>query len=432
MTRDTELADVSQAPTSPPGTSTRTLPFSIRWRDLLIVVLAFVGDLIFLGLFTTGLHSRHGGAPVSPAVAMLMVAVMASSLLWRWRAGLPVLIYVLTITVGLVLWVQEALPIVCVLVALYAAAREATRRTAPLVLGVTLTAVALSTTVVITHEGVRQLDFIDVALPTGVLVSVMMGVWIFARREQAASRTAQALATQLDAQAAIATRAERERIARELHDILAHSVSAMMMQAAGARALGHTIAEEQPPDDRVRTILEVLSGIETTGSQSLRELHRLLGTSTSSVLELDASGPSEPPGLAQLDDLVRTARHSGLVVDVHRSGTPGDLDPSVGMAAYRTVQESLTNALKHMGRGTAVDIDETWNEQEVKVQVRCRGGHDGTRVDAPNGGMGLRGLRERVDLAGGSFEAGWVGDKFVTTAVLPQSGGRSGAREEEA
>lgn len=433
MKRDTEPTAVAQDRITV-GSGTRpatTAPFHIRWSDLLVVVLAFVGDLMFLGLFTTPLHSRDGGVPVSPAVAMLVVAVMATSLLWRWRAGLPVLVYVLAITLGLIMWVQEALPIVCVLVALYAAAREASRPTSRVVLGLGLFAVVLATSAVVTREGARELRFIDVALPAGVLVSVMLGVWVFARREQAASRTAKALATQLDVHAELATRAERERIARELHDILAHSVSAMMMQAAGARALGHTVAEEQPSDERVRIILEALNSIETTGSQSLRELHRLLGTSGSSVLELGVPGPSDPPGLAQVDDLVRTGRRSGLIVDVHRTGTPGELDPSVGIAAYRTVQESLTNALKHLGRGAVVDIHECWDEQEVQVQVRCRGGHGGIQVDAPQSGLGLRGLRERVDLAGGSFEAGWVGEEFVTTAVLPQSRARSGAREED-
>ncbi|WP_131106044.1 sensor histidine kinase [Ornithinimicrobium sufpigmenti] len=432
MNRDSELAAVAQgAVTFSREAPSGTLPFGIRWRDLLIVVLAFIGDLFFLGVFTNELNTRHGDAPVSPVVAVVVVAAMATALLWRWRAGFPVLVYVLAITVGLILWVQESLPIICVLVALYAAARDASHRTAALVLGVGLGAVAISTAAVVSNDGVRDLQFSDVALPAGVLASVMLMVWIFARREQHASRRAAALATQMDAHAELATRAERERIARELHDILAHSVSAMMMQAAGARALGHTVADEQPPDERVQTILEALSSIETTGSQSLRELHRLLGTSVSAAPELEVAGPSEPPGLAQLDDLVRTGRRSGLMVNVHRTGTPGELDPSVGIAAYRTVQESLTNALKHLGRGAVVDIHECWDEREVRVQVRCRGGRDSMRVDAPQGGLGLRGLRERVELAGGTFEAGWLDDQFVTTALLPQSAARSGAREEE-
>src|SRR5699024_9749793 len=101
--------------------------------------------------------------------------------------GLPVLVYVLTITMGLILWVQESLPIICVLVALYAAAREASRRTSMLILGLGLVAVAIVTTAVVTEDRHRALTFIDVALPAGVLASVVLGVWTFARREQAAA-----------------------------------------------------------------------------------------------------------------------------------------------------------------------------------------------------------------------------------------------------
>ncbi|QFG69787.1 sensor histidine kinase [Ornithinimicrobium pratense] len=433
MTRDTELAAVGpDAATSPPATPSGGWPLGIRWRDLVVVPLAFGADLMFAGYFTDGLYTRLSGTPASPVLVIAIVAIMALALFWRWRAGLPVLIYVLVITAGLALWLREAQPTICVLVALYAAARHATRRTARLVLALGLIGMAITTAVVVGYDGYQDVKFWQVAFPAGVLTSVVLGVWFSARREQLAAGRAAELSSQMNARAELATRVERERIARELHDILAHSVSAMMMQAAGARAMAQTVTLGQAQDERVQqSILDALSSIENTGSQSMRELHRLLGTSVSSSLGPEASGPSEPPSLADLEDLVRTGRHSGLIVEVHRTGTPGELDPSVGIAAYRTVQESLTNALKHLGRGTVVDIYESWGEDEVQVQVRCRGGNDGLRLNAPRGGHGLRGLRERVDLTGGSFEAGWVGDEFVTTVVLPQSGARSGAREDE-
>ncbi|MDO5741217.1 MAG: histidine kinase, partial [Ornithinimicrobium sp.] len=225
---------------------------------------------------------------------------------------------------------------------------------------------------------------------------------------------------------------ERQRIARELHDILSHSVSAMMMQAAGARAVAARLSQERPEDQRLDTVHDSLTTIEKTGSQSMRELHRLLGIlrdregedTEGSVLNIDVSDglPGEPV-ILNLLDLVSLSRQSGLTVELHDSGAQRVLDPSVKTAAYRVVQESLTNALKHAGRGAVVDIFQVWQDDRLQLQVRSRAGHDGTRPGTPSGGTGLFGLRERVELVGGHFESGWAGEEFVTTARLPLTGG---------
>src|SRR5690606_29591102 len=151
-------------------------------------------------------------------------------------------------------------------------------------------------------------------------------------------------------------------------------------------------------------------------------LHRLLsvlrGDDASDAASTDTE-PSSQPGVADIAPLVDITRQSGLVVDVHRAGSPVRLDPSVGLAAYRVVQESLTNAMKHGGRGAIVDIFQNWQPDHLQLQVRSRSGLEGPQPGASHGGGGLVGLRERVELIGGTFESGWVGDEFVATAVLP-------------
>jgi signal transduction histidine kinase len=155
----------------------------------------------------------------------------------------------------------------------------------------------------------------------------------------------------------------------------------------------------------------------------MRELHRLLGAlrdDGGGSLDLEPAGEGGlRPGIGDIDQLAELTRRSGLVVQVHRSGDKVELDPSVRLAGYRVAQESLANAMKHAGRGAVVDIFKSWHPDHLHLQVRSRGGHDGTRPGTPGSGNGLVGLRERVELVGGTFESGWVGEEFVTTAVLP-------------
>src|SRR5690606_9796085 len=121
---------------------------------------------------------------------------------------------------------------------------------------------------------------------------------------------------------------------------------------------------------------------------------------------------------------LEATRRGGLVVQVHREGTPHTLDPSVDLAAYHLVQESLTNAMKHAGRGAVVDIYETWEPGQLQMQVRSSQGlaadpEAQDHVTPPGSGTGLWGLRERVELAGGTFESGPVSSGFLVSATLP-------------
>jgi signal transduction histidine kinase len=215
-------------------------------------------------------------------------------------------------------------------------------------------------------------------------------------------------------QAAEAVRTERLRLARELHDIVAHAVSAIILQAAGARTLVTT------EDGRVRQAFTV---IESAGVQAMNELHRLLGLLR--TVDPDQTAGTDfddlQPGLEDLPALVDFSRASGLDINLVVEGRRARLDRSVDLAAYRVVQEALTNATKHGGRTVHVHVHYVLPEQQVSIEVRNlrESSQPATTVDSLSSGHGLIGLAERVSLVGGRLRAGPVGDGFLVRAELP-------------
>ncbi|MGC5584548.1 sensor histidine kinase [Ornithinimicrobium sp. W1665] len=355
---------------------------------------------------------------VSTYVILLAGAYSALFLRRRWPFAVLVVMTVLALVLS---YVSElAQPIVGVLVALYATAAVVERA------WIARTSLVLGVVAVAGQIPLHQDRGYDVLIASAIGAAVAGGVWLAGRREQRAVRSTAALRVELAHLQEHAAAAERQRIARELHDILAHSVSAMMMQAAGGRAVARAIGRDAEEggvgegDPRWASVEQALATVEATGSQSMRELQRLLGALREDEPAVGVT--TSPPGLEALEDLVRITRSSGLVVERHRSGQERPVDWSVGLAGYRVVQESLANAMKHGGQGAVVEVFESWLPGEVRLQVRCRSGHQGFRPDARGGGKGLVGLRQRVELVGGRFEAGWVGDEFVTTADLPLTG----------
>jgi signal transduction histidine kinase len=200
---------------------------------------------------------------------------------------------------------------------------------------------------------------------------------------------------------------EQARISRELHDVIAHNVSVMTVQAAAAR----DVFDNDPASAR-----NALASIESTGRAALTELRRLLA-----VVRNEGSRELGPqPGLGLVDDLVTQVRHAGLDVQLTIEGDRRELPAALDLSAYRIVQEALTNTLKHASARRAwVDIRYTPSEVEVRVR------DDGVRDVVTNGdGRGLVGMRERVDLFGGDFEAGpSAAGGFVVRARLPTGAG---------
>jgi signal transduction histidine kinase len=206
---------------------------------------------------------------------------------------------------------------------------------------------------------------------------------------------------------------ERVRLARELHDVIAHSVSVMVVQAGAARRVL----------DRDRDAsVGALDAVEATGREALTEMRRLL-----SILRPDGQDPehSPQPSLERLGALVARSRDAGLEVTLSVEGEPGPLAPGVDLTAFRLVQEGLTNALKHGGRGQA-RVTLRWSAELLEVEVANRIADGGPARDGLAGsGQGLVGMRERVALCGGELRAGPVGRGFVVRARLPRERGLS-------
>jgi signal transduction histidine kinase len=245
-------------------------------------------------------------------------------------------------------------------------------------------------------------------LSVGIFMCIAWGAGLVARRPVRQARVAEGRAAMFAAEqeqaARQAVQEERQRIARELHDIVAHSVSVMTMQAGAVRRL------LLPEQVRER---DSLQSVEQTGRDAMSEMRRLVGM----LKDEEAAAEYFPqPGLRSLDALLGTVREAGLPVDVALEGEPHELPPGADLTAYRVVQESLTNALKHAEPARAW-VRLRWTADELRIEV----GNDGpSRPDAAAVGFGHAGMRERLGLYGGRLESGPGTDGgYVVRAYLP-------------
>jgi signal transduction histidine kinase len=215
---------------------------------------------------------------------------------------------------------------------------------------------------------------------------------------------AKALERERDDQAQRAVTEERLRIAQELHDVVAHSMGVIAVQAS----VGAHVIDTDPAEAK-----NSLEAITHTSRSTLAEIRRMLG-----VLRDDNGASHAPaPSLADLDRLVRDVGTAGLEAEVRSEGTPVELPPGVDLTAYRIVQEALTNVLKHAGRARATVVV-GYEENALRLEIVDDG--RGVNGRAAPGGHGLVGMRERVGVYGGSFEAGpRVGGGFRVAVRLP-------------
>jgi len=198
---------------------------------------------------------------------------------------------------------------------------------------------------------------------------------------------------------------ERTRIARELHDVVAHRVSLMTVQAGAAK----TVAADDPEG-----ALQAMEAVEDAGRQALVELRHLLGVLRPEA-EVDGLGPQ--PGLGDVPRLVDEFREAGMDVSLTMNGAQTDLPVSVDLSAYRIVQEALTNVLKHAGTGASAEVHLSTDNHGVAIEV-LDNGHGVSTL--PGSGLGIVGMRERALLSGGSLDAGpRPGGGFQVVAHLP-------------
>jgi signal transduction histidine kinase len=232
----------------------------------------------------------------------------------------------------------------------------------------------------------------------------------FAQLEERAAR----LEKEREAQSKVAVAAERARIARELHDVVAHNVSVMVVQADGAAY----VLDAAP--DQARKALETIS---STGRQALAEMRRLLGVLRTG--EHQEGGEYVPqPDVEQIDDLVEQCRNAGLPVDFKVEGTPRPLPSGVELTAYRIVQEALTNTRKHGGPNAGASVRLVYFDDGLGLLVEDDGKgapHELYEEGGADGqGHGLIGMRERVGMVGGTLDAGpRPGGGFRISALLP-------------
>ncbi len=227
-------------------------------------------------------------------------------------------------------------------------------------------------------------------------------------RTEAAEERAARAEREREAAARVAVAEERGRIARELHDVVAHAVSVMVLQVGAVR---HRMPETDAKDR------ETLKNVEQAGRMALAEMRRLLNAMRQDGDELELL---PHPGLDNLDSLVDDVRAAGLPVRLQIRGEPLALPPGLDLSAYRIVQEGLTNALKH-ARASQAEVDVHYSATELRLEVRDDG-LGGPSTDA-GVGHGLVGIRERVKIFGGDMTAGTARTGgFVLRARLPLDG----------
>ncbi|MFJ8230392.1 sensor histidine kinase [Streptomyces sp. NPDC094448] len=258
--------------------------------------------------------------------------------------------------------------------------------------------------------------FITIILTVPFALAWVLGDSIRTRRAYFAEleERAHRLEKEREAQGKVAVAAERARIARELHDVVAHNVSVMVVQADGAAY----VLDAAP--DQAKQALETIS---TTGRQALAEMRRLLGVLRTG--DGPESGEYVPqPDVQQIEDLVEQVRRSGLTVDFKIEGTPRQLPSGVELTAYRIVQEALTNTRKHGGPEAGASVRLVYFDDGLGLLVEDDGRGAAHELYEDGGldgqGHGLIGMRERVGMVGGTLDAGpRPGGGFRISALLP-------------
>lgn len=358
-------------------------------RDAVIAGLFAVAGLAELALRASFLPREITGA-----------VFMTVPLIWRRRAPLASAVLVATAVAASgrtptdLHLILAALPF-----AMYSLGAHASDRAAAAGMAVALIALWISVAVRSTESAAR--DIVSIAVVVGTAFALGRAMRDRELRTVASTERAAVLEREREEDLRRAANEERGRIARELHDVIAHGVTVMVVQAGAA----DQIIERDPARAR-----QALVAIQDTGRQALTDLRRLLGL----MRDEDTMRLAPRPGLQELDALVEEMRKAGVPIEVEIRGTPRDLPAGVDLSAYRILQEALTNVLKHAGEARArVVVAYAPNAIELEVV-------DDGRAQAHGHGHGLVGMRERVMLYGGTLEAGPGEDRgYRVRARLP-------------
>ena len=376
---------------------------SLSERDWRVIDRVFAGTLAALSVA----EALTSGEPTGTAVgAAVLGALMALLLLWRRTRPLAVLVaFIVLAAIGELFLIgppDSLTQVLMLLTVTYSVGAHAEGHRGAAGLGIGVAGVGV---VAVLY------DPSDVVFP---IVFFVVSPWLVGRLLRNTMLTARELAERAELaeharedEERRAVMAERNRVARELHDVLAHNLSVVVVQAGAARRIVGRDPERAA---------EVAALIELTGREALAELRHLFGP----VRRSDGSPPSELPGLDDLEHLATRVRHAGLEVDLRIEGEPVPLPAGVDLTAYRVVQEALTNALKHAS-AEAATVMLSYEPNELALTIEDDGdGLGAERLDTLGGGHGLVGMEERVALYGGLLQAGpREAGGFAVRARLP-------------
>jgi len=368
-----------------------------RWLAIVFFGLAFVPALSSV---SAELGDRHGRLPEALAVVLILGQTVPLAVRSR-RPGLCLTVIGVSFAVYEALGYPAQFGDVTVYIALYSAGAHLKRfrRGA---------ALAASAGYLVLTAVVLWLGSPDALVSFGIFYLILAGCWMlgaFVRQRRLEEDVRRRLA------AVTATAAERARIARELHDVVTHHVTAMVVQAGAAQ-----YAAEAPDP-----VVTALTSIGDAGRAALAELRQLLD-----VLNSDSDPDTAIPGVGAVRDLVERTRTGGQPIDLIEDGDQRALPAAVGLAVYRVVQEGLTNAVKYAaGQPTVIQVGQ--RDGRVEVEVANQASPVPLSADARralSGGRGLAGLRDRVGALGGELTAGPQPDgRFLVRAVIPAGNG---------
>jgi signal transduction histidine kinase len=361
-----------------------------------------VGIVLVLAVATLVIGSRDA---TNTLVGTLLLVVLPLLVRRTWPLAVLVLVAlgaVITAPDADEPWVQVA----AVALASFTYGERSTDRTWSALTIVTVT--ALTSLALIAQEA----EPVEALVLTFVIVmpAWLAGDVLRTRRVEATQRAeaAERALRERDARMAAAAAEERRHVARELHDIVAHAVSVMVIQAGAARQVLRTSPEQAE---------EAMLAVESTGRDAMSELRRFLGALSA---DDEAAGLAPQPGIGELPGLLERVREAGLPATLEVDGEPRPVSPSVDVTVFRIVQEGLTNALRYAQRAATL-VRLTWEPVELRIEILDDG--PAAPTSSAESGRGLAGMAERASLVGGRVEAGpRVGGGFAVRAWLPLDG----------
>ena len=405
--------------------SIRTLPAAKR--EVVLLLTLYLGNC-----FTFSSWPNLSQAPTKPWLLLVWLYGLITLLPLAWRDNKPVTVFAIQWILTVTAWPIMPLyvPVAGIPTALYAVSLHCSMRIAMLALLASLIPTGIAAATPLLRSFIPPgLDFaasFASAPPDGwtirsianaaFLVLVIAAAYVVGRLSRASQRHVNELEReQKKAREAAVLAAERRRIARELHDIVSHAVTVILLQAAGAARVGNKDFNK---------VAQSLTHIETTATQTMAELRRLLGVledSNPAHHSADPDGLTPQPGLADLTEVLDSLRAMGMLINDHVEGTPIELDPSIDLAAYRIVREGMMNVLKHVGKDAKPQLLLVWRADSLFIRI-----DNGTNLAeahlAPesSAGRGLVGLKERAHTVGGELCAGpHHGGGYRLTATLP-------------